>query len=120
MGFGLNLAPVMMSSILRYVLQQNSALAKSTRGYIDDTLVTNGNGGMLVAHLKKWGLHAKAPEYFGKNPVRALGLEVTVNPSTKEMFWKRGREIPIIKNVLTKREIFSLCGNLVANLPVAG
>ena len=36
------------------------------------------------------------------------------------MFWKRGREIPNIKNVLTKREIFSLSGNLVANLPVAG
>ena len=53
LGFGLNLAPVMMSSILRYVLQQNSSLAKSTRGYIDDTLATNGNGRMLVAHLKK-------------------------------------------------------------------
>ena len=36
------------------------------------------------------------------------------------MFWKRGREIPIIKNALTKRDIFSLCGNLVANLQVAG
>ncbi|XP_004206581.2 uncharacterized protein LOC101236889 [Hydra vulgaris] len=109
-----------MSSILRYVLQQDSALAKTTREYIDDTLATNGNGRKLVIHMKKWGLHAKAPEYFGENPVRALGLEVTVNPLTKEMFWNRGRKLPIIKSVLTKRDVFSLCGNLIANLPVVG
>nr|XP_047143321.1 uncharacterized protein LOC105844469 [Hydra vulgaris] len=120
LGFGLSLAPVMMSSILWYVLQQDSALAKTTRGYIDDTLATNGNGRKLVIHMKKWGLHAKAPEYFGENPVRALGLEVTVNPLTKEMFWKRGRELPIIKSVFTKRDIFSLCGNMIADLPFAG
>nr|XP_047132503.1 uncharacterized protein LOC101240105 [Hydra vulgaris] len=119
LGFGLSLAPVMMNSILRYVLQQDSALAKTIRGYIVGTLAINGNGRKLVIHMKKWDLHAKAPEYFGENTVRALGLEVTVNPLTKEMFWKRGRELPIIKSVLTKRDIFSLCGNLIANLPVA-
>ncbi len=124
MGFGLNAAPKVMSSVLRKVLSLNDKVSAGTASYIDDIIVNNQvvSPDAVRAHLLQYGLVTKDP--VSLNDARVLGLRVQSCPSganENESVWGRDGVVPDCdKHVLTKRELFSLCGQLVGHYPVAG
>ncbi|XP_067943202.1 uncharacterized protein [Watersipora subatra] len=76
MGFGLNVAPKIMSKVLGKVLSLDSKIEAGTDHYIDDIIVDNDK--VLVAHVRehltKYGLVTKEPECI--DDARVLGLRV--------------------------------------------
>ena len=47
-----------------------------------------------------------------------LGLQVWGEDNS--LYWRKGNKIPDMPRVVTRRNIFSLCGKLVEHLPVDG
>ena len=119
MGFGLSVAPKVMSRIVERVLSLDSEIERGTDHYIDDIWVDKDVVDVEVvrAHLSRYGLVAKDPEPL--DDARVLGLRVT---SSKEgsHSWKRDGVTPAVGEQMTKRQLFSLCGKLVGHYPVAG
>ena len=73
----------------------------------------------VAAHLGKYGLATKPPEAVDGGRVLGLRLSRDHNGVLK---FHRGKEIPEISegSVLTRRQLFSICGRLVGHYPVAG
>ena len=71
----------------------------------------------VVAHFSQIGLECKAPERAAGG-ARFLGLRVKVIGD--ELCWTRDSEIGDPPSELTRRSVFSWCGQLVAHLPVCG
>ena len=119
LGFGLNCAPRIMTSILKTVLRKSERVEQATSSYIDDILVKVSQTTALevVEHLKKFGLITKAPESLDGGA--ALGLKLRVNERGVFDFF-RGNEIPDIPECLTRRDLFSICGKLIGHYPIAG
>ena len=64
---------------------------------------------MYKRQLNSFGLVAKDPEYLENCCI--LGLRVQ---KEKGLFkWRRDNEAPNFDSVLTRRDLFSLCGKLV-------
>jgi len=118
MGFGLNVAPKIMSKVLGRVLSMDSAIQKGTDHYIDDIIVDEEVVSVVRVkeHLANYGLITKDPESIDN--ARVLGLRVKRGPSG-QLRWKRDNDINVGK-VVTKRDLFSLCGKLVGHYPVGG
>jgi len=119
LGFGLNCAPKIMSSILRKVFSLDPSIEKGTDSYIDDIIVNNDivSTKCVMDHLKRYGLETKEPESI--DDARVLGLKVGRN-TTGVLMWKRDNVIDGPSDVRTRRQIFSLCGKLTGHFPVAG
>ena len=120
LGFGLNIAPKVMTAIVETVLKANQTIARNTSSYIDDIFVAESGGVTVqdvVEHLKKFGLQTKAPEHFGdEGGVRVLGLRVD-----ETMRWSRDGSTPVVnKEGMTRRQVHSLLGKLTSHLPVTG
>uniref|UniRef100_A0A5S6QNQ5 Reverse transcriptase domain-containing protein n=1 Tax=Trichuris muris TaxID=70415 RepID=A0A5S6QNQ5_TRIMR len=77
LGFGLNVAPLIMRTVLNHVLAQNAVVRKGTSAYIDDILVNEDivSARQVQEHLAQYGLSIKAPENVA-NGARILGLRV--------------------------------------------
>lgn len=119
MGFGLSVAPKVMSRIISNVLALQPELDQATDHYIDDIWV-DGNKVHVAdvkTHLEEYGLITKDP--VSLNDARVLGLRVSRNAQGVKV-WKRDSELPVIRDHLTKRELFSVFGKLVGHYPVAG
>ena len=122
-AFGLSSAPRIMSKILEAVLRMDNAIRKASDNYLDDIIV---NESLVPAetvrrHLQKYGLMAKAPEKL-RNGTKVLGLWVS-RSSNGDMIWKRASPPPlpsIVEATMTRRQLFSICGQLVGHHPVAG
>jgi transposase InsO family protein len=119
MGFGLCVAPKVMSRIISKVLSMNEAVGKGTDHYIDDIwvneeLVSAQEVKMLLA---RYGLQSKDPVPLAES--RVLGLRV-VRESDNCFRWHRDGDIPVLPDAPTKRELFSICGKLTGHYPVAG
>lgn len=71
-----------------------------------------------MEHLQQYGLVTKQPEPLGGGNA-ALGLRLEMNKNG-ELIFRRGNEIPEVKDNLSRREIFSICGKLVGHYPIAG
>ena len=108
-----------MSKILKTVLAQSKKVEAATRSYIDDILVNESQvtDAELIHHLGKFGLITKMPEPLDGGA--ALGLKIERNGAGELMF-RRGNELPILPESLTRRELFSVCGKLVGHYPIAG
>ena len=118
-GFGINVAPLVMTEILACVLQQDPQLAKATSCFVDDIYLNEdmAPARTLVEHLEKFGLRVKPPEKVADG-ARVLGLHVWGETGT--LRWKRDNALPKFPERLTRREIFSICGQLIGHLPVCG
>jgi hypothetical protein len=120
MGFGLNVAPKIMTKILSKVLSLDGRVAAGTDHYIDDIWV---NESVLPVehvreHLRKFGFVTKEP--VALTEARVLGLKVTRN-TLGVHHWQRDTDIPIVAgDNISKRELFSVCGKLLGHYPVAG
>ena len=119
LGFGLNVAPKIMSKILKFVLRKDQKIDAGTSSYVDDIYVNKDTvqGEDVVQHLKENGLIAKSPEPVDGGAALGLSLKCDVNGDLR---FRRANHIPEIPEHLTKKELFSVCGKLTGHYPVAG
>ena len=119
MGFGLNVAPKIMSKILSRVLSVNEQLSTGTDHYIDDIYVDESivTAEDVKSQLLAYGLISKDPVPLDNT--RVLGLRV-VKDDQGVLRWSRDGDIPALSDKPTKRELFSVCGKLTGHYPVAG
>lgn len=121
LGFGLNVAPKIMTAVLREVLKSDPMVHAGTDSYIDDIIVNQNivDADRVNEVLNKFGLIAKDPESIVDG--RILGLKVFKD--NHGLKWKRDNQIIDIANgdlPVTRRHIFSWCGQLLGHYPVAG
>jgi hypothetical protein len=121
LGFGLNVAPKIMTAVLKEVLGSDRVVRAGTDSYVDDIIVNQDvvSVGRVLAVLKMFGLEAKCPEPIDGG--RVLGLKVMKKDGT--LTWKRDNMVGDIKEVgevMTRRQVFSWCGQLIGHYPVAG
>ncbi|XP_067935621.1 uncharacterized protein [Watersipora subatra] len=118
LGFGLNVAPKIMSCILAKVLLMDEKIAKSTDHYIDDIVVNEDVVSALKVkdHLQKYGLLSKEPESLSSAQVLGLRVEASNSGTLK---WSRDSELPEVHSTVTKQELYSICGKYIGHYPVA-
>ena len=119
LGFGLNVAPVVMKTVVRTVLEQDARMCRGVLPYADDLLVDEDivSADEVVQHFARYGLECKPPQRAAEG-ARLLGLRV--GPRDGELRWQRDSQIPPPPVKVTRRALFAWCGRLVAHLPVAG
>ena len=119
MGFGLNVAPKIMSKIISAVLALDKEVLKATDHYIDDIWVDESlvKVAKVREHLQKYGLMTKDPVPLAD--ARVLGLRV-VEDESGQLMWRRDGGLPALAQTATKRELFSFFGKLIGHYPVAG
>ena len=119
LGFGLNVAPRVMTVILKKVLGQNKAVEDGTNPYVDDILVnvSRVSTQVVVEHLKQYGLRSKPPEKLEGGAALGLRLKRIGGGS---LLFTRGNVVPDIPKTVSRRELFSICGKMVGHYPVAG
>lgn len=119
MGFGLNVAPKIMTKIISNVLALDDEIARGTDHYLDDIWVDESlvNVVKVKAHLSKYGLESKDPVPL--DGARVLGLRVSASKQGRYL-WRRDGELPEVEEKVTKRQLFSVCGKLTGHYPVAG
>ena len=119
LGFGLNVAPLVMKTILQCVLSQDSVVRAGTSAYIDDILVNENvvTAERVRQHLARYGLTSKAPEHI-VDGARVLGLRVWGEGSG--LHWRRDNKVGDVPRELTRRSVFSYCGKLLGHFPVCG
>nr|XP_027233814.1 uncharacterized protein LOC113825211 [Penaeus vannamei] len=109
-----------MTKILRTVLSNGEGMLTATNSYIDDILVDEMRvaASTVVEHLQQYGLVTKQPEPLGGGSA-AVCLRLEMNKNG-ELIFRRGNEIPEVKDNLSRRELFSICGKLVGHYPITG
>jgi ribonuclease HI len=118
LGFGLNVAPKIMSAVLTKVLSLDPDIKSGTDSYIDDIVVNEDivSSESVMCHLRKYGLQCKPAESLIGG--RVLGLRVGLEEN--ELVWSRDNHVEIVPDGMTKRGLFSTCGKLIGHYPVAG
>ena len=119
LGFGLNVAPSVMKSVLTAVLTQDETVDRSTSSYLDDIVVNEDviSAQFIEKHLSRYGLERKPADRVADG-ARVLGLDVWGERG--ELRWKRNNAFGDIPDTLTRRSVFSFCGKLIGHLPVCG
>ena len=119
LGFGLNVAPLMMRAVVRAVLEQDPEVGRAVLPYADDLLVNEDivSAERVVAHFAHYGLECKAPERAASG-ARLLGLRVQAEDG--ELRWKRDNAVSAPPERVTRRTVFAWGGRLVAHVPVCG
>jgi ribonuclease HI len=117
LGFGLNIAPQVMKTVIAKALERNEKVLSAASPYVDDIYVDESvlPASAVKEHLLNYGLTCK-PVQTVADGARVLGLSVWGD--SKSLLWKRSNEVPAIPDVMTRRTIFSLCGKLTSHLPV--
>ena len=118
LGFGLNCASKIMSQILQKVLSIDATVKAGMDHYIDDILMDESvvSADQVVLHLQRYGLRTKPSEHI--HNARVLGLQVS--QTNGQLKWRRGNNLPEIPEVVSRWQLFSMCGQLVGHYPVAG
>ena len=116
LGFGLNMAPQIMKTIVNAVLSQQETIKEGTSAYLYDIYVNEDvvSSSRVRSKMAEFGLICKDPERL-EDGARVLGLNVRQDRGTLK--WGCRTAIP---DVFTRQGIFSLCGKLVGHLPVCG
>jgi transposase InsO family protein len=119
LGFGLNVAPKIMTAIVNTVLSVEADVRASTDSYIDDIIVDNSRvaNDRVLRLLARFGLEAKPPESLVG--ARVLGLRV-YRDEDGDVRWKRDNVLTELDARMSRRQLFSWCGQLVGHFPVAG
>ena len=107
-----------MSKTLKTVLKKDEQIHRATNSYIDDILVDEKivSTPRLIEHLKKFGLVTKEPETLEGGAALGLRLKLV----NGDLVFYRGNQLPMSPDMLTRRELFSICGKLTGHYPVAG
>ena len=119
LGFGLNVAPLIMRAVLDCVLSQDSVVWKGTSAYVDDILVNEDvvTTSHVEQHLEKYGL-TSTPHVRLAEGGRALGIRVWGEQG--DLVWRRDNAVLDVPRELTRRNVFSYCGKLTGHYPVCG
>ncbi|XP_047142824.1 uncharacterized protein LOC124817078 [Hydra vulgaris] len=120
MCFGINVAPTIMTTILRHVLNLNPTVKNACDNYIDDIFVGESveTAKNVAKHLLKFGLQCKPPQDLEQG--RVLGLRVKRNKNG-ELIWKRDNVVQFESlNAVTRSQLFSQLGKLIGHYQVAG
>ena len=119
LGFGINVAPLVMKAVVNRVLSLDATVHEGTSSYVDDILVREDvvSAQRVRQHLATYGLLTKEPERVGDG-TRLLGL--TVWKERGKLLWRRGSELDEIPAQLIRRSVFSACGKLLGHFPVCG
>lgn len=119
LGFGLNIAPLVLKKVLSTVLCWDTRIKQATSPYLDDILVDErvATATDVQNHLHRHGIVSKPAERVKKG-ARVLGMKVWEEQSC--LVWKRDNSVCDLPEKLTRRTVFSLCGQLIGHLPVAG
>ncbi len=118
LGFGMNVAPKIMTSIVNKVLALDPEVRAATDSYVDDIIVNEDavSSQRVVDHLRTFGLEPKPP--VALHGSRVLGLHVSKEDGTWR--WSRGNIVDPLGERVTKRQVFAWCGQMTAHFPVAG
>ncbi|XP_043202630.1 uncharacterized protein LOC122370793 [Amphibalanus amphitrite] len=119
LGYGLNVAPRVMKTVLETVAKQDKNVEKAVSSYVDDVLVNEEvmSAEKVAEHLQAFGLECKDPAR-AQEGARILGLRVWGEQGA--LMWKRDNDVREVAGPVTKRKVFSLCGQLTGHLPVCG
>lgn len=119
LGFGLSIAPLVMKKVLSFILSQDERIARATSAYVDDICLDESQvpAADLLRHLGEHGLACKSPERVAEG-ARVLGIRVWGEHDG--LYWRRDNDVPEMPQVLTRRAVFSICGQLTSHLPVCG
>ncbi|XP_043206517.1 uncharacterized protein LOC122372905 [Amphibalanus amphitrite] len=119
LGYGLNVAPRVMKTVLETVAKQDKNVEKAVSSYVDDVLVNEEvmSAEKVAEHLQAFGLECKDPAR-AQEGARILGLRVWGEQGA--LMWKRDNDVREAAGPVTKRKVFSLCGQLTGHLPVCG
>ncbi|XP_004209839.1 uncharacterized protein LOC101240545 [Hydra vulgaris] len=117
LGFGLNVAPRIMTKILKKVLSLDKVVESGTDSFIDDIIVNNNivSSCRVQELLKKYGLDSKLPEILVGR--RELGLQVY--KQNNQVRWKRDNIPKVSEGKMARRQIFSWYRQLTGNFPIA-
>lgn len=119
LGFGLASAPKIMTKIVEAVIARNDAIKRAVTSYIDDLYVNEMEvtSDEVRSHFRKWGLQTKESERLGVDgAVRVLGLKVA-----NDLTWGRDGLLPSIdRDLLTRRQVHAVLGELIGHYPVVG
>ena len=112
MGFGLNVALSIMQTIVDAILMKNKSIQRATSAYIDYVYVYESivPAACVKEHLCSFGLLSKEPERL-QDGVQVLRLQAWGEDNS--LYWRKRNKIPDMPRVVTRRNIFSLCGKLV-------
>ena len=118
LGFGLNIAPMVMKAVVSEVLKQNDVIDGAASPYVDDILVNEDvvTSDVVISHLRQFGLECNPAQRVVEG-ARVLGLRVK---GAGVLQWQRDNNIKEVPRILTRRSLFSWCGQLVSHLPVCG
>ena len=119
LGFGLNVAPLVMKAILNCVLAQDPVVRKGVSAYIDDIFVNEDivEAKQVESHLSNFDLTSKPHERL-VDGASLLGLRVCGQQG--KLVWKRDSKLRDPPTRLKRREVFSYSGELVGHFPVCG
>jgi ribonuclease HI len=117
LGFGLNVAPKIMCCIVNKVLSMNEQVRSGTDSYVDDIIVNEKvvDCKTVIELLEKYGLVSKPAEPLVGS--RVLGLRLS--RVDDKIMWSRDNKLKTLADIKTKRDVFSLCGQLIGHFPVA-
>ena len=112
LGFGLNCAPKIMKAVVSKVLSLDENIFKATDHYYDDIIIDFNIVSVekVKEHLLRFGLATNPAESLCS--AKVLGLQTYEKKGA--VHWRRTelKEYvePVNLNLMTKRQIFSLCG----------
>uniref|UniRef100_A0A5S6QEW3 RNase H domain-containing protein n=1 Tax=Trichuris muris TaxID=70415 RepID=A0A5S6QEW3_TRIMR len=107
LGFGLNVAPMIMQAVVNRVLSLAPDIQEGTSAYVDDIFVNENvvSASRVMQHFAKYGLSCKAPVQATRG---ARILSLTVRWENGALVWSRGNEIKELPKPLTREELYSL------------
>ena len=118
LGFGLNIAPKVMTRIVERILADDEDLRTSASSYIDDIFVNESKVSVeqVMKVLGDFGLQTKPPERLGdEDSVRILGLQVD-----SQYNWRRSSQLPDVSDIMTRRQVHKVLGEWLGHYPVCG
>ena len=122
LGFGISIAPKIMTAIVKKVLAVNPDIEQGTDSYIDDIIVNENvvDAGKVKDVLSEFGLKSKEIENL--EGTRVLGLRLSKRKFGLPLEWNRDNKINLEAsyNEMSKRDLFSFCGKLIGHFPIAG
>lgn len=104
LGFGLNVAPMVMKTVVSEVLKQNSVIDGAASPYVDDIIVNEDivTADVVIDHLRQFGLECNPAQRVAEG-ARVLGLRVG---GARVLHWQRDNIIKEAPMKLT-RSVFS-------------
>ena len=118
LGFGLNVAPLIMKSVIDAIVSQDHTIKRATSAYVDEILINENRVlASRVQHFLDYSLVSNDLVRL-RDRARVLGLQVWEKDGT--LRWKRESQILEIPDRFTRQRIFSFRGKLVGHFPVCG